>query len=443
MIRDLSAFFEQVEADMANIRDNSGDIRLTDSQAHEQAMINAHRLCALGRWRYAGSTLLRICDISYNWGQKWYPDLTFEQLAEYNAEQIHWLWKSADRSFGLPDHVIVLLGTTELHHDSEAIAVHNAHHAELSRLRSAGKIKNFTIIVSVNHPVSVVDYFKAQSNTVVIPWFLYSYSSLYPQPVDGPRGSKILFTPGKIAWQNGRRMDRVATLCYLLHPHNQENWLWSYTGTKYDCVPDSELSELIQAVMQNRLPQAVRIPRENPLTVLDTLARSLDQATADLWKEQGHHRDTLAMPVSVYKQCAAEWVTETWFEMPTHLTEKIFRPMLTGTPWLTANPAHTDHLCATTDFVGYNSELTHSKPAPTVDGVPLSSIPWDIQLPAVEELREQAHKPWVKQITAHNLAAIKHTVRSTNKHIQEQHPGTDITALRRITLADTVVPPEY
>ena len=249
---------------------------------------------------------------------------------------------------GLPFHFIVTINLQEQFELGHQLPwIMQAWHI-LNNLRTADKITNFTILTNcafTHHDTNVDQAISSLPDVLPIQWFLCTYSVLYPRPIERPRNNTVLFLPGKL---HARRHKLSALVEILLNNKYKNNCMFGYTAdqrySNTELFGNSDLCyySSLHSQLEFYMPGAVESPKLLQ-QLLEENEQDVDGAQT-VFKQQ-NALGVLPVSTELYKSCAVELVAETTYPCGyKHITEKTWRPLLAGCPFIHLNPVQTLYL---------------------------------------------------------------------------------------------------
>ena len=247
---------------------------------------------------------------------------------------------------GLTDHIILAINLQEQFCIKKQLPwiMHSWH--ILSKLKQSGKIINFTILTNcafTTHEKEVDEVIHNLPDVMPVQWFLCTYSLIYPKPKQRVKNSKVLFMPGKLY----RREHRITALVEILTNNTyKNNCLYGYSADQ--TFGNNEFDNSDQ--YYDRVYENLELFSPGKISTPLMLKQLLEENEHDLDGAQGIFKEieaigVLPVPEDVYDNVSVEYVSETSFPGGyKHVTEKTWRPMLLGYPFLHTNSLQTIHL---------------------------------------------------------------------------------------------------
>ena len=187
-----------------------------------------------------------------------------------------------------------------------------------------GKLKNYICLLN-----STVDdsFYPTDINILVVPWCLLSTIAWYKNTnlfyTWKPENEKILFLPGKLDKPN-----RLPILYHLLDSKYKDNLL--YTCNHNYFFQANFMDYLSKMVEQLNL-------YTNKTWDLNSLIKYLGSIQKDIDIGSDLRNRLHVTPTEFYKEVKLEIVPETWIDTVEHLSEKSFKPIVLGYPFLHIN----------------------------------------------------------------------------------------------------------
>lgn len=330
------------------------------------------------------------------------------------------------------DHVIVAVGVDEMcMPESLEHSVHFWFYT-LGGLKGRRIIKEYTIMLNDNHGHKSVARLPADPNILRFHWFMMLYYFLYPKQCvwDGSK-PQFLHLPGKLKkshrimcmWE----MDRLGMLSDCMYSYQydatsgqtQEDW-------------DADLYKLIQ-LYGHAVPTLSEFTQWSK-----NMDRVLDYKTRWATINQDEFI-TLPVENKFYSQVCFELVSETWFHEPQHLTEKTFRPIIAGIPFIHVGMFFADELAKHnfsnyTEFTGITEKdykkyinVNHDTHSGTINIQADEKKVIDISLQAAENFKKFLHssadaRRQVYQVITRNRRVMQTKCEDIIQHIHRKHP---------------------
>lgn len=235
-------------------------------------------------------------------------------------------------------HVLVCINLEEINQYESVLPWYIEFNHQLQNLKNSGNVKNFTIISnsSMNkfYNQRIIDFSSALPNFMSMHWFLFTYSKLYTEPVEMDySANKVLFLPGKLD-----KVHRVGPLFDILtRKYLKDRCVYAYTADQHNWNGQNTIQSQIS--YREKLLSCIKEYADVellPTSVMEILSSNeIDIDGLQASNKQNNRALMQPVPVDVYKSISVELVSETFFPASIeHITEKTFRPMLAGRPFI-------------------------------------------------------------------------------------------------------------
>ena len=200
-------------------------------------------------------------------------------------------------------------------------------------------------------------YANEYENVLSIHWFLHQSISLYTRDnIENlpwsPTSSKVLFLPGKL-WKEWR----FPALYYFLHSSINND-------LKYSCITFEQMQKWYPNADRELMDSWKNVYHSPPDTINDMkhMVNHISRVMDRPWLDLVGKRDFDILPPELYNDVAVEIVPETQATSADHLTEKTFRPIVLGYPFVHTHTLFVDTL-ETLGFKLYHSVSPISQPS--------------------------------------------------------------------------------
>lgn len=330
---------------------------------------------------------------------------SLSQKLENIDKTIEHFWDTQKDS--LPDDVIVLEGVHELPDSNLLIRSVDCHVTQLTKLRKKGYIKRFTIVTDINISQHALHTFSCYEEVIVVPWFGMTYKYACPFKSDwNQKSTSVLFLPGGLI-----KEQRILPL-YQLWKRNE---LLDPKKILYSCVGSNNLKEsdcinMLDCIKKS--DESCQINDTAELRIwLDSIRSDIDNVT-NLRRTGSMHIEPV--DVNIYNQVNVELISETT-SGPGFITEKTFRPIHMGIPFVHVNTGITNWL----QNSGYETFVEYIDQQDIIQDVNYS-------LTAVRKFAESKsshHIQLVKEKIEHNTNHLNSLVNRIIKNIEKRHPS--------------------
>ena len=351
------------------------------------------------------------CDVSYE---------TLNNPGDYYDFAIKHMEPHVDY---FPDDCILTLGHEETNNIQSLKNSVDAFKCVMDNLVRMGKTKRYTILLNDNNELTpeIRKHFSDIPEVMMCHWFQHVYYYYYPRPFDwNNTANRLLYLPGKM-----EKMHRLYPL-YLLWQKGILN-----THTTYSCITtptndysNSEWQQMLFDVL-NKVAPEINISMGEFQQLLQEWDRDID-GLVEQSKQAGKF---LMQPVSAetYLTTCVELITETWMLEPSHITEKTWRPMFAGYPFIHIDDCYTAKL----ECKGYRTFTKYLTDVPTKNLHPKSpagvnflsnkAVSQAIEFMQVCQEPDVAKK--IQQDINFNRNLCRAQTQSVIKRLDQRHPG--------------------
>lgn len=245
-------------------------------------------------------------------------------------------------------HVLVCLNLEEINNYETIVPWYLEFNHQLQNLKDSGSLKNFTIISnsSLNkfYNQRIIDFASPLPNFMSVHWFLLTYSNLYTALIEMDFSTnKVLFLPGKLD-----KIHRIGPLFDILtRKHFKERCVYAYTADQHSW--NGQNTQQAEIVYTQTLLNCVKEYADIDILPSDLMnLLTADEIDLDGLQELSKQNNRALMqpvPLDIYRGVSVELVSETFFPACIeHITEKTFRPMLAGRPFIHVSSMTTRYL---------------------------------------------------------------------------------------------------
>lgn len=280
-------------------------------------------------------------------------DKNFHSLGSFDAYLSHFKQGITPVLKYFPQKVICGVGKEESSDVDEIVYCVQAVDHTLSSLKGSGIITDYVVFANDNHGPDVKNQLSTMPNVMSFYWFLMVYNYYYPEPVNwNSSADKFLYLPG-----NPQRRHRIYSM-YKLHRegllHDKVSYSWSGDlCNRKD--PDPNWYAGIRELLLEIEPE-LTIDLKQFIKLIHSWDQDRDDATI-VGKQLGHY---MMHPVSeeLYNTGCIELIAETWMPNTYHLTEKTWRAIFAGQPFV---PVETDFINAQLESMGFKTFAHYSQ----------------------------------------------------------------------------------
>mgnify|MGYP001279365924 CR=1 FL=1 len=251
-------------------------------------------------------------------------------------------------------HIIVTLNIEESSNTNLAVAWYAVFYYHLRKLKEECCIEHFTIVTNATADVVflgssvMLDLLSSIPNLLTMHWFMCTQHVLYPQQFNwNPTSNRVLYFPGKLD-----KIHRVGPLYSILTNNRYKtNCVYAYTANQSVWNGGNRNLAVLYEQYYTTVSDLLGMYNtsisdyDNTVKLLEENEKDIDGMQAEC---RSHQRCSVA-PISseVYSSISVELISETWFPSLTeHLTEKTFRAMLAGQPFIHVSSMVTCYLNA-------------------------------------------------------------------------------------------------
>ena len=331
-----------------------------------------------------------------------------------------------------PDDVIVGVSLEETTSQENGILIVDELERVLKSLQRVGALKRYTILLNMNWQDKTLESMKALSdNLYVLPWFLCSYKHIYEQQLEwNATTEKVLHLPGK-----PEKKQRIGSMIYAKRNDLLQHMVYSFISLPTQHRDMDEWFSQLESVVATYDPDN----KLNGLEIFEemsTIDRDLDgflgfQHSIQSYSEHPPGSD-------IYNLTSVELVNETWWMDHKHLTEKTFRPIWAGQPFIHVGSHFTRLLISMgfhtfQDYTSYKSHNEYSLLLPdNYTGATLDAQ-WahyhdinncvDAAVEFAQICKQDDIAPKIKQHVNYNRFRAEKITQNHIKQLTVRHPG--------------------
>lgn len=233
------------------------------------------------------------------------------------------------------NHILATIGVEEANGNDKVGESIWALHTVLEHLKRTGAIKEYSIVLNINYWDTVLEPAKRLPNVIVVPWFLCMYQQHYTDmaPWD-PEKQRVLYLPGKI-----NKPHRIMPLLYMDQEgylkktvyssktsvlKGREDWFEDWYGDLYTAYLEYTSAMGITDIMD----------REAYVEYIGQRKFNKDVDNSHATSDKLGMTPLRLVSDKLVSSTNVELVSETWYNMVPHVTEKTFRPILQGRPFI-------------------------------------------------------------------------------------------------------------
>jgi hypothetical protein len=244
----------------------------------------------------------------------------------------------------ISDNVVILASVEESQdHNNMLCLIHGINNVMAETNSEFNRNIAHTIIVNNNFYIKHLRMFSSMPNVLVLPWFLMSHRYVYPNPVKWNKESgKVLFVPGRL-----NKVNRICPFYYIEENNWFDNSVYSLTAVSNDRrLPQSEWEQAVYKELKNHITDC-KWSIGDFRNFLKQRVCSVDSAVTNI--EMRNH-PFLKVPTSVIERASVELISETWWQNVYHLTEKTYRSIWCGMPFVHLGVHFTFHVAHSHGF---------------------------------------------------------------------------------------------
>jgi hypothetical protein len=262
------------------------------------------------------------------------PQIPTNKFSEYMVDDI-----LSEVLPSVRDHLIIFLGVEESSYHEVILKAVDRINLRCDKEIQQGTLKNYTIILNNNHNYKNLQIYHMLKNTLVIPWFSVLCKHYYENKFTwNSNARRVLFFPGKL-YKKHRivpiydlfKKDLLCETLYSMQSQNFEKrsfndneWLSILLSfiKDYDESYNPSLAEFKEFIMNLSCDPdgSLEFCVENEAVRLKPISHK------------------------IYAESCVELISETWLYDCTHLTEKTYRAMHAGQPFIHVGSHFTDYL---------------------------------------------------------------------------------------------------
>lgn len=260
-------------------------------------------------------------------------DISYKQYPDYETHYNHVTDLIIPHIDHLPKHIIMGMGYEETNNIVSLEMALKAADSVLSSLKQSNVISEYTVFANDNNGMKFKSQMADYDNVLFFPWFMlkYYYFYLEKQFSWNYESDKFLYLPGKI-----NKAHRIYPMYKLWKDQLLDSVSYTFLSSPMWGVPEEEwYSELANML---RLTANEVIDSDKLKQTLQDLERDQD-GLIDLSRTEANFL-MQAVSEPLYNTACVELVSETWTDIY-HLTEKTWRPIMAGQPFINLNPDQT------------------------------------------------------------------------------------------------------
>ena len=263
-------------------------------------------------------------------------DISYKQYPDYETHYNHVTDLIIPHIDHLPKHIIMGIGYEETNNIVSLEMSLKAADSVLSSLKQSNVISAYTVFANDNNGMKIKSQMADYANVIFFPWFMLKYYYLYldKQFTWNHESDKFLFLPGKI-----NKAHRIYPMYKLWKDQMLDTVSYTFLscpmwGISEDDWYNKLCEYLSDATQQNFDPSELK-------QLLLELEKDQDGLVNLSRTESNFMMQTVSE--SLYNTGCVELVSETWIDTY-HLTEKTWRPIMAGQPFIHINPDQTRRL---------------------------------------------------------------------------------------------------
>ena len=344
-------------------------------------------------------------------------DISYKQYADYAAYYDHVTDVIVSHIDHLPKHIIMGVGYEETNNtESLEMALKSADNV-LSSLKQSNIIADYTVFANDNNGMKIKSLMSDYPNVIFFPWFMLKYYYLYleRQFTWNHAADKFLFLPGKI-----NKAHRIYPMYKLWKDQMLDSVSYTFLSCPMWGISEHDWFSGLRDQLNDTTNQDFNV------TDLKQLLRGLEKDQDGLVNLSRTEEDFKMQAVSeqLYNTACIELVSETWMDTY-HLTEKTWRPIMAGQPFIHINPDQSRRIRE----MGFKTfeNYTEIADAPPANPSSIKWIPLNCDV-AIGRASQFVHS------CKNNVSAIqqdldynrKHMMRIINKlliMLDRKHPG--------------------
>ena len=206
----------------------------------------------------------------------------------------------------------------------------------LSSLKQSNLISEYTVFANDNNGMEIKSQMADYDNVIFFPWFMLKYYYFYMERQFSwnHASDKFLYLPGKI-----NKAHRIYPMYKLWKDQMLDSVSYTFLSCPMWDIPEKEWYNQLASLLYLTTNEVIDSDK------LKQTLQDLEQDQDGLVNLSRTEANFLMQAVSepLYNTACVELVSETWADVH-HLTEKTWRPIMAGQPFINLNPDQTRRL---------------------------------------------------------------------------------------------------